>query len=305
MVRRAHDTLYGVFIAWLCYYLSMRHGFLLIDKPTGITSHTAVAIVRKHLSEKNIGHIGTLDPAASGLLVLAVGTKALKVIELFEGLSKEYRADITFGSVSSTYDGEGVIEEVTIKPGCEVPTDSQIRKLLDERFTGKIAQVPPSYSAVHVNGQRAYDLARQGKQFELQARTVQIEQSLIVDYQYPKLVLDVRCGSGTYIRSLAHDLGQALHCGGYLSGLCRTTVGEWSVEKAVGPDDVKWTDVIPLKEVLAEFPRINLEERDWEDIRHGRTARKTITGNTFGWYDDLPVAMLIPTETGCRARKVL
>lgn len=283
----------------------MRHGFLLIDKPTGITSHTAVAIVRRLLSEKDIGHIGTLDPAASGLLVLAVGSKALKVIELFEGLSKAYKADITFGSVSSTYDAEGVIEEVTPKPGCEIPTDSQIRKLLDERFTGKIAQVPPSYSAVHINGQRAYDLARQGKQFELQARTVQIEHSEIIKYDYPHLTLNVRCGSGTYIRSLAHDLGQALHCAGYLSGLRRTLVGEWSVENAVQPDAAGWTDVTPLKDVLKEFPRTDLTDPEWEDIRHGRTINRTILGNAFGWHDELPVAMLIPTDTGTRARKVL
>jgi tRNA pseudouridine55 synthase len=283
----------------------MRHGFLLVDKPTGITSHTAVAIVRKRLSEKDVGHIGTLDPAASGLLVLAVGSKALKVIELFEGLSKEYRADIEFGSVSSTYDREGVIEAVTPKAGCEEPTDSQIKKLIDERFLGKISQVPPAFSAVHINGQRAYDLARQGKQFELQARTVQIESCSIVDYHYPRLILDVHCGSGTYIRSLAHDLGQAVRCGGYLAALRRTRVGKWSVENAKGPDDVAWTDVIPLKDILTDFPRIDLSDAEWNDISHGRTIGQTIAGNAFGWHEGLPVALLIPTEAGCRPRKVL
>ena len=283
----------------------MRHGFLLIDKPIGITSHTAVAMVRTRLSEQHIGHLGTLDPAASGLLVLAVGTKALKVVEMFEGLSKEYRADIAFGSVSSTYDSEGVIEEVTMKPGCDIPTDSQIRKLLDERFTGKIAQVPPVYSAVHVNGQRAYDLARQGKHVELQARTVQIEHSAIVDYAYPHLVLDVRCGSGTYIRSLAHDLGQALRCGGYLSGLRRTTVGKWLVSDAASPDDATWTDIISLKDILADFPRVDMSDAEAEDIRHGRTIAKEIMSQAFAWHNELPVALLIPADKGCRPRKVL
>lgn len=283
----------------------MRHGFLLIDKPTGISSHAAVSIVRKRLSEKDIGHLGTLDPAASGLLVLAVGAKALKVIELFDGLSKVYRASITLGRVSSTYDKEGIIEEVTLKPGCDIPTDSQIHKLLVERFTGKISQVPPVFSAVHINGQRAYDLARQGKQFELQARTVQIEEVTIESYTYPEIVLNVRCGSGTYIRSLAHDLGQALHCGGYLSDLCRTLVGAWSLDDAVHPDLATWTDIIPLKEILADFHRIDLEDKEWEDIRHGRSIRKTIAGTTFAWFNDLPVALLTPTENGCRARKVL
>ncbi len=192
-----------------------------------------------------------------------------------------------------------------MKPGCEPPTDSQIRNLLDERFTGKIAQVPHAFSAVHVNGQRAYDLARQGKQFELQARTVQIERSTIVSYAYPDLVLDVRCGSGTYIRSLAHDLGQAVRCGGYLSALRRTIVGDWNVEDAVSPEKVDWEDVTPLKEILVDFPRVELDDAQWDHIRHGRSTRPAITGNTFGWYENLPVALLIPTETGCRARKVL
>lgn len=283
----------------------MRHGFLLIDKPTGITSHTAVAIVRKRLSEKDIGHLGTLDPAASGLLVLAVGSKALKVIELFEGLSKAYRADIEFGAVSSTYDREGVIEEVTRKPGWDIPTDSQISKLLQERFTGKISQVPPAFSAVHVNGQRAYDLARQGKQVELQARTVQIEKSTIVSYDYPKLVLDVHCGSGTYIRSLAHDLGAAVGCGGYLSALRRTSIGEWSVENAKSPDDATWTDIIPLKDILKDFPGIKLSDAQWEDIKHGRSIAEPLEHETFAWHQELPVALLTPVTGGCRPRKVL
>jgi len=283
----------------------MRHGFLLIDKPTGITSHTAVAIARRRLSEKNIGHMGTLDPAASGLLVLAVGSKALKVIELFDGLSKEYRADITFGSVSTTYDAEGVIEEVTMKPGCEIPTDSHIRKLLDERFKGKISQVPPVYSAIHVDGQRAYDLARQGKQVKMQARTVQIEHCDIINFAYPQLTLNVQCGSGTYIRSLAHDLGQALRCGGYLSGLRRTKVGEWSVEKAPSPDEAAWTDIISLKDILGDFPGIELSDAQWEDIKHGRTIAHTIESEAFAWHEELPVALLIPCQGGCRPRKVL
>jgi tRNA pseudouridine55 synthase len=283
----------------------MRHGFLLVDKPTGITSHTAVAIVRKKLPERDVGHIGTLDPAASGLLVLAVGSKALKVIELFEGLSKQYRADITFGAVSTTYDREGVIEAVTPKAGWEEPTDSQIKRLIDERFTGKIAQTPPAFSAVHINGQRAYDLARQGKEVTLQARTVQIESCKILAYQYPHLTLDVHCGSGTYIRSLAHDLGQALRCGGYLSALRRTKVGEWSVESAKDPDTIDWTDVMPLKDILADFPKIDLSVAEWEDIRHGRSIGQAITGMTFGWHEGLPVALLVPLEEGCRARKVL
>ncbi len=283
----------------------MRHGFLLIDKPTGPTSHGAVAMVRQQLSERDIGHLGTLDPAASGLLVLAVGSKALKVIELFSNLSKEYDAEVTFGAVSSTYDSEGVIEEVQTKPGWDVPNEELIRRLIIDRYTGKVSQIPPAFSAVHVNGKRAHELARSGKDVEMPTREVHIEKCTITRYAYPELDLHVRCGSGTYIRSLAHDLGQDLRCGAYLSALRRTAVGDWSVENAVAPDTATWTDVMPLKEVLAGYPKLELSDAEWEDIRHGRTIARTIEDQTFAWHKDLPVALLIPANNGCRPRKVL
>jgi tRNA pseudouridine55 synthase len=283
----------------------MRHGFLLIDKPTGPTSHGAVAMVRKQLAERDIGHLGTLDPAASGLLVLAVGSKALKVIELFSNLSKEYDAAVTFGAVSTTYDSEGVIEEVQRKPGWDIASDEQIRRLIIDKYTGKVSQVPPAFSAIHVNGKRAHELARSGQDVEMPTREVQIEKCTITRYAYPELDLHVRCGSGTYIRSLAHDLGQDLRCGAYLSGLRRTTVGEWSVEDSVAPDVASWTDVMPLKDVLAGYPKLELSDAEWEDIKHGRTIARTIEDQTFAWHNDLPVALLIPANNGCRPRKVL
>ena len=283
----------------------MRHGFLLIDKPTGPTSHSAVGTVRRQLSERDIGHLGTLDPAASGLLVLAVGSKALKVIELFSNLPKEYDAEVTFGAVSTTYDAEGVIEQVQTKPGWEQPTEEQIRRVILDRFTGTVSQVPPAFSAVHVNGRRAHELARAGKEVEMPTREIQIEKCNITHYAYPSLSLHVRCGSGTYIRSLAHDLGQHMRCGAYLSGLRRTKVGDWSVDHAVAPDRAAWTDVIPLKEILAGYPKIELTDKEWDDVRHGRMIGQTIENQTFAWHNDLPVALMTPKEGGCRPRKVL
>lgn len=270
----------------------MRHGFLLIDKPTGPTSHDAVQAVRRALQEKSVGHIGTLDPLASGLLVLAVGAKALKVIEFFQGMSKEYVAEITLGKESSTYDADGVIEKTELKPGWTKPDHIQIRRLIDERFTGKVAQVPPAHSAVHVNGQRAYKLAREGKEVSLAARDVRIDECTIISYEYPVLRLKVACGSGTYIRSLAHDLGQMLRCGGYLSALRRTKVGEWSVDGAPKPAEATWTDVKPLKEILGSFDKIELTPEEFEHVRNGRTIPHTITFDTFAWHDGLPVAVL-------------
>lgn len=282
----------------------MRHGFILIDKPVGPTSHDAVQAVRKQLHERSVGHMGTLDPAASGLLVIAVGTKALKVVEYFGGMSKEYEAGVRFGAISTTYDADGTVEAVQAPAGWTPPEEVQLRRAIQERFIGKISQTPPAHSAVHVNGERAYDLARKGIAVEMKARTVQIDSCDILTYDYPNATLGVSCGSGTYIRSLAHDLGQVLRCGAYLSSLRRTNVGKWSVEDAVSPKDAAWTNVIPLKDVLKGEPSMELTEQEWTDVGHGRTIAKTIDREVFAWFDGLPVAVMIPADGGSRPRKV-
>ncbi len=286
----------------------MRHGFLLIDKPLGPTSHDCTAAVRRQLHERSVGHLGTLDPQASGLIVLAVGSKALKVVELFRNLSKEYVASITFGAVSTTYDAAGVIEEQPRKSGWEPPDLPTLRTILHDRFTGKIRQVPPAHSAVHVGGTRAYELARKGQEVALPEREVEIQRCEILSYEYPHLELFVRVSSGTYIRSLAHDLGAVLRCGGYLSGLRRTRVGEWRLEDAVALDAVHWTDVIPLRDILEQHPRRELSSAEWEHIRHGRSIDAAAEGEVIAWYEDLPVALLISLEQEgrqlLRARKV-
>ncbi len=284
----------------------MRHGFLLIDKPEGPTSHDIVAEVRRTLPEKSIGHLGTLDPAASGLLVLAVGSKALKVVELFTDLTKEYIADVRFGSVSTTYDREGTLEEVVRQPGVEIPTDSEIQNSIADRFAGEIEQVPPGYSAIKVGGERAYRKMRQGRLVDLPPRQVEIKHCDVLSYSYPDLKLDVECSSGTYIRSLAHDLGNLLRVGGYLSGLRRTKVGDWSIDNAVTPKEAAWSHVMPLKEVLASFPKIEVTDDEFDDLTHGRAIDREVQNDTIAWHNELPIAIL--TSLGAeqsRARKVL
>ncbi len=283
----------------------MRHGFLLINKPDGITSHDAVAIVRKTLSERDVGHLGTLDPAATGLLVMAVGKKALKVVQLFQDLTKEYEADVLFGKVSTTYDREGIIKQFDIGMGWTPPEHSNLQKIINDRFTGKISQVPPAHSAVHVSGERAYNKARQGRSVLIPPRMVDIDRCSILDYAYPHLRLSVACGSGTYIRSLAHDLGESLHCGAYLAGLKRTKVGSWSVTSAKSADEAGWSDVIPLKEVLKKFPRRDLTDDEREEIAFGRNIEAEVAEDTIAWHEDLPVAILVPASDGtAHARKV-
>jgi tRNA pseudouridine55 synthase len=284
----------------------MRHGFLLINKPIGPTSHDIVAIVRRVLPEQHIGHLGTLDPAAEGLLVLAVGSKALKVVELFKGLPKAYEAEVRLGAVSTTYDREGMITETPAKPGWEMPEPAAVQRMLNEKFTGKIAQVPPAASAIHIGGERAYRKMRQGRSVDLPPRDVTITECTLVAYTHPDVRLFVRCGSGTYIRSLAHDFGAALRIGGYLSALRRTEVGGWRFEHAVAPERARWTDVLPLKEVLKSFPGVTLTAEEARDLSFGKNIAYQVTPDTIAWCDDLPIAILEPTEDGkAHGRKVL
>lgn len=286
----------------------MRHGFLLIDKPRGPTSHDIVYAVRRALSEKKVGHLGTLDPMATGLVVVAVGAKALKVVEFFNEQQKEYIADITCGAVSSTYDAEGMVEVVDPKPGWTIPTIEELRRVIADKFSGKVTQVPPAHSAVKVDGQRAYALARAGKDVVIKPRTVEIKVCEILEYDYPKIRLRVECSSGTYIRSLAHDLGQSLRIGAHLSGLRRTKVGDWSVEKSVRTEEAVWTDVMPLKEVLKNMHGIQLTDADAKEISFGRKVPHEVKEGTIGWHNGLPIVILDPAKDGSRMaqpRKVL
>jgi len=287
-------------------WMDMRHGFALIDKPAGLTSHDVVARVRRILSEKHVGHLGTLDPAATGLLVVAVGSKALKVIEFFTGAWKEYEAHVRLGAVSQTYDREGPIEEWTPVPGWTVPEQGVINRVLADRFVGRITQVPPAHSAVKIGGVRAYQRARRQEEITMPPRQVEIEKCAVLSYEYPNLHLKIRCSSGTYIRSLAHDLGASLRCGGYLEALKRTVVGQWSLKDAVALADLKWTDVQPLKDSLKSLHGVELAMGDFDKLKLGQDVIGHVEPHTIGWVEGMPVAVLEPTPAGrIHARKVL
>lgn len=297
-----------LFILLIPYTRRMRHGFLLIDKPPGPTSHDVVDRVRSVLGESKVGHLGTLDPAASGLLVLAVGAKALKVIEFFTDLSKEYEAEVRCGAVSTTYDREGVIEDVAPKSGWSPPDLPQLQRLLTDRFLGKIMQAPPAHSAVNIAGERAYRRARRGESVRPPLREVEIASCSVLAYAYPRLRLLIGCSSGTYIRSLAHDLGQVLRCGAYLENLRRTQVGEWDIVDACPPGDASWARVLPLKNILKPFRGIELTAGEAEDLQFGRPIQREVKPDTFAWFQDLPIAILTPAKDGSRMaqpRKVL
>lgn len=209
----------------------MNDGILLIDKPAGMTSFGVVARVRRVLSQQagkkvKVGHTGTLDPFATGLMILVYG-KATKDAMTYTKLDKVYEATFVLGQVSSTGDPEGEITDVS----ADVPTREAIEAAL-ARFTGDIQQRPPIFSAIKINGQRAYKLARDGKEVEIPLRTVTVHSLELVDYSYPVLKIRTHVSSGTYIRSLASDIGEALGTGAYCTQLRRTSIRDWKIEDA-------------------------------------------------------------------------
>lgn len=203
----------------------------LVDKPAGITSFGVVARVRRRLSEAlgkkaKVGHTGTLDPFATGLMIIVTGKECRNAMQ-YSKLDKEYEATITLGVTSSTGDPEGELTAVSDTQ----PSRDDIEAAL-QQFTGEIRQRPPQFSAIKINGRRAYDLARKGEVVEMPERTVTVYSLALLEYTYPSLRVRAHVSSGTYIRTLAEDIGTALGTGAYCSALRRTKVGEWSVEGA-------------------------------------------------------------------------
>ena len=204
---------------------------VLIDKPTGMTSFGVVARLRRKISEQvghkvKVGHTGTLDPFATGLMILLVG-KATKRSDEFLKLDKWYEATICLGKVSSTGDPEGELTDVS----ADIPTKEQICQTITQ-FIGEIKQIPPAFSAIKIDGQRAYKLARQGKTVDMPSRSVQVYELELVDYNYPILKIKTHVSSGTYIRTLAEDIGKSLGTGAYCQELRRTKIAEYDVDDA-------------------------------------------------------------------------
>ena len=247
-------------------------GVLVIDKPTGMTSHDVVNVVRRGTGIRRAGHTGTLDPRASGVLVVLVGP-AVRLSEYISASDKRYQAILRLGTATDTYDAEGVFtrEEVTVEV-----TEEEFEVEL-KKFEGEIEQVPPAYSAVKVNGRKAYDMARNGEEVELEPRLIQVHHLEVLEWANPEVVVDVHCSSGTYIRSLANDLGEVLGCGAYLVGLRRTKNGRFSLRDSVPLRKLKeafeagdwYKYLIPAAESLADWPAIELDPDQVEDVRHG------------------------------------
>ncbi len=232
-------------------------GVLVVDKPEGPTSHDVVQTVRRLLKTK-VGHTGTLDPLATGVLPLLLG-HATRLMRFYQGDDKEYLAHIRLGRATQTYDREG---ETTSQ--AEVPPLSQARCLeLLAKFTGEIDQIPPLYSAIKIKGERLYKIARRGGEVEPPARRVTIRSIELVSRESELWVVRVHCSSGTYIRSLAHDIGVQMGCGAHLESLRRLRSGDFDLSRAVSLDDdlAGWQEKLhPLDELLPRFPRLELGE---------------------------------------------
>jgi tRNA pseudouridine55 synthase len=249
-------------------------GFLNVRKPPGPTSHDVVDRVRRLLARSageggrvKVGHAGTLDPFAEGVLVICLGP-AVRLAEIVQALPKRYSATIALGATSDTDDPTGT---VTHNP-CAPPAEPAVRDVL-ARFVGEIEQVPPAHSAAHVGGVRAYKLARKGKAVDLAPRNVSIYSIDLLRYDWPAAEIDVRCGGGTYIRALARDVGAALGVGGFCSRLVRLAVGPFRLEDAVPPDRIDLSrDMLAPTAALGDVPKVVLGAEAARDLALGRAA---------------------------------
>lgn len=237
-------------------------GFLIVDKPRGLSSHDVCAHVKHLLNARRVGHCGTLDPEATGVLLIAIG-KATKFFPFLLGLDKIYEGTIRLGFSTDTYDATG---QATSPLSENLPTSNEVL-LSIKKFEGDIIQTPPPFSAKKINGQPAYRLARAKKTVSLKPEKKRIYFFTLLAYQPPDISFKIRCSSGTYIRSLAHDLGKALGCGGHLLSLRRLAVGNFTMKEAVSLDrliEVNKTNsvdsyLIPIEKILPDMPSIRLK----------------------------------------------
>jgi len=278
-------------------------GALVVDKPVGMTSHDVVKVIRNGTGIRRAGHTGTLDPRASGVLVVLIGP-AVRLSEFLSASDKRYQAILRFGVATDTYDTEG--QQVGETKSIDHIEENDFQQLLRD-YEGRIAQVPPAYSAVKVNGEKAYNLARKGEEVELEPRMIDVYNLELLEWAPPEAVIDVYASSGTYVRSLANDLGNDLGVGAHLTGLRRTKNGQFTLRDAVRLQELKdsfeagdwYKHLIPAAETLADWHTLELTPEDTEKIKHGH--RIPAESGSSGWARGLSeqgdlIALLEATE---------
>lgn len=282
----------------------MIEGILCVDKPAELTSHDVVARVRRLANTRRVGHGGTLDPLATGLLVLAIG-RATRLLEYVLGQPKEYQALVRLGQTSNTYDGEGKL----VQSGEASVTEVEIAAMLN-RFRGEIWQRPPMFSAIKREGKPLYELARKGVEVEREPRQVTIYDLEMVRYEAPDVSLRVVCSSGTYIRSLAHDLGQALGSGAYLAALRRTAVGGFNLAQAAPmralTAEALPQHVQPMDSAVAHLPELTVSAEDALRLSQGKWVsaeeRDAVAQSPMRVYDEQGTFVGIAVREGERWR---
>jgi tRNA pseudouridine55 synthase len=257
----------------------MLNGVLIVDKPGGMTSHDVVDAIRRIAGTRRVGHSGTLDPMAEGVLVICLGS-ATRIVQFLVGMDKVYTGCITLGAISSTYDAEGKItmEDRPIPGSVGVIREAMMQQV------GEHIQVPPSYSAVKVAGRKLYEYARSGEAVPQKPRRVRIHRFDMVSYEPPDICFEAHVASGTYIRTMAHDLGLKLECGGFLSRLRRTRVGGFSIHQAIRLDELESDPrmlpacLLDLPEALSHMPKLTVLPDVESAIMYGRSFK---TGDVF------------------------
>lgn len=250
------------------------NGIFNILKPSGMSSNAVLTKIKKRFNIKKVGHLGTLDPAGTGVLPVTVG-KATRLFDLFLKKDKVYRAVFSFGKTTDTLDSEGIITN----EGGVVPAEKEIKAVLNS-FLGNQKQMPPKFSAKNVNGKRAYDLAREGVEFELKPKEVNIfDIKLLEQVNENSYLFEIHCSSGTYIRSLARDIATKLNTYAFMSSIIRTSSGMFNIEDAITIEELLKEDskkhLIGFDKILKEFPIIRLESKYYNDLINGRKVGLT------------------------------
>jgi tRNA pseudouridine55 synthase len=272
------------------------HGLAVVDKPAGVTSHDVVGMLRKRFDERQVGHAGTLDPDATGVLLVGVG-KATRLLRFLTALGKTYTADVVLGTSTSTLDSSG---DVTGSFDMSAVTLDMARVAAAEHLTGPIMQIPPMVSALHVDGKRLHELAREGIEVERQPRPVTVYSFEVDATDDPSVLrVEVRCSAGTYVRSLADDLGRLLGGGAHLRNLRRTAVGSFGEAEALPPGECELMSPI---DALRDYQRVAVDDAAADMIRHGRVLDRFAGDGPWAVVDQQGSLLAVYESFGAAAK---
>lgn len=266
-------------------------GILLLDKPSGCTSHDVVQLVRRKLETTKVGHAGTLDPFASGLLILGVG-KGTRVLEYFLETDKTYRAELELGKITDTYDLTGEVMEEKRVPDFSLEEIEEVLK----SFQGEYLQTPPAYSAKKYNGERLYKLARQGKIINLPPKSVNVYSIEAINYKDRKIAFTTRVSKGTYIRSLVMDIGYRLGCGATTTYLRRESQGRFSLDLAFSPEDVTDNSLIELREAMDFLPGLLLDAEESGRVLQGKQVHACGVVGILGKFEKDEIIRIVSSD---------